>query len=290
MARRRDLSIAIVLLLVTALPAAAGIALAAPWLTTVGVFGLILVAPVSYKLARFPAGRTISLGTFTLDARRWKLGHFSSGMLISLSGIDGSGKSSTADSITNKFNSFDVEATTVWGRWRPMVSYPVMGVLYVLLGWRRKDYDQSRILRSFWAYLVLADLLTHAAVFVWPRLLRGEVVCVDRYILDTVVELSYDGLYNERAVSAMRRLLPIPAVTFWLDVPPSVAVKRKSDTQEMLDRLGIEIEAETYLEDRRNRYEAEVSRFDAVVVDTTRSFDKTSQEVTDRAVDEYFDF
>lgn len=291
MTRRRDVSIAVALLLAPIAPLAVGAVLNYWWLVGVGILGVTLVAPVSYKLVKFPPGRTISVGTFTRDARRAKRGWLSGGMVVSLSGIDGSGKSSTGRHIIEHFEEdFNITASIVWGRWRPLVSYPVMGAFYVLRGWRRKDYDQSRLLKRVWAYLVLADLLAYAAVYIWPRLLRGEVVCVDRYILDTVVELRFDGLYNEHAIALMNRLLPTPDIAFWFDVPHSTAIERKEDTQEMLNRLGVDIDAETYLEKRRALYDAEHESFDAIRIDTTRPFEETTTAVAERAVDSYFHF
>jgi dTMP kinase len=286
----RDLSIAVLLVAFTLILAAVGFVRQLWWLLGVGLVGLIFVAPISYKLVRFEPERRVSLGTFTRDARRQKRGIRSTGMLVCFSGIDGSGKSSTVDRVTEALESMAVDTSSVWGRWRPLVSYPVMGVLYVLRRWRRKDYDRSRFLRRFWAYFVLADLFVYSMVYLWPRLLRGEVVCVDRYIFDTVVELRYDGLYNERAVGLMRRLLPTPAVTFWLDVSPSVAAERKGDTQEMLTRLGIEADTETYLTDRQQLYESEYENFGANRIDTDLSFDETTAEITETVADAYFEF
>lgn len=301
MSRTTDVAIGVGLLVVGSLPLAVVLA-AIVWFRspvvgtpawvaagTLGGIWAVLVCPAGYKLVRYPSTRTVSLGELVAELRRDQFGLAGGGMLVCFSGIDGSGKTTQAERLVEEFDALDVPAVHVWARWRPFVSYPVMGVLYVLLGWRRKDYHQSRVLRAVWAYLVLVDQVLFFVRHLLPPLVRGKVVFVDRYRLDQLVELEYDGLYNARAAALLRRVLPAAERTFLLDVPVETALERKDDTQEMLDRLHIAEDAETYLRRRRELYLKHVERFDdATVVDTTRPIEETHREAKESTFEAYF--
>jgi len=260
-------------------------------LGTLAVGWSVLVCPAGYKLLRYPSTRTVSLGRLVAEFRRRRLGPMRSGMLVCFSGIDGSGKTTQAQRLVEEFEARDIPAVHVWARWRPFVSYPVMGILYVLFRWRRKDYHRSRLLTAVWGYLVLLDQLLFFARHLLVPLLRGKIVFVDRYLLDQFVEFDYDGLYNRRVVRLFLRFLPSPDRTFLMDVPVETALERKDDTQEMLDRLRIDADERTYLETRRELYQSHARELEGVtIVNTSRQIAETHQEIRDSTFDAYFRF
>ncbi|WP_251328603.1 dTMP kinase [Haloplanus pelagicus] len=260
-------------------------------LGTVATVWAAMLCPAGYKLLRYPSTRTVSLGRLVSELRRGRLGALRSGLLVSFSGIDGAGKTTQAERLIEEFEAIDVPAVHVWARWRPFVSYPLMGVLYVLFGWRRKDYHRSRTLRHVWGYLVALDQLIFFSRHLLVPLLRGKVVFVDRYLLDQLVELEYDGLYNPRAATLLRRLLPSPERTVLMEVPVETALDRKDDTQEMLDRLHIDTDARTYLERRQELYRKHAADVGHVTrVDTSRPIEETNEELRDSLFDTYFRF
>lgn len=303
MSRTTDATIGVGLLVAGSLPLAVALAaivwfrapvVGAPvWIAagTLGGIWLALVGPAGYKLVRYRSTRTVSLGKLVLELRRGEFGPAGGGMLVCFSGIDGSGKTTQAEHLIRAFEEVDMPAVHVWARWRPFVSYPLMGVLYVLLGWRRKDYHKSRMLRAVWGYVVLIDQVLFFIRHLLPPLVKGKVVVVDRYRLDQLVELEYDELYSPRAATLLCRVLPTAERTFLLDVPVETALKRKDDTQEMLDRLHILEDAETYLRRRRELYLKHVERFDdATVVDTTQPIEETHEETKESTFGAYFGF
>lgn len=260
-------------------------------LHVVGAIGFLLVAPVSYKLVRYPSTRRNSLGEVVAAARKeagaGPVG--TGGALICFSGIDGSGKTTQAEAIVEELEQSGVESTHVWARWRPFLSYPFMGVLFVTRGWRRKDYRKSDLVKRVWGYFLIADHLLFFLRFIYPHLRRGRVVCVDRYILDQLVEMRYDGLYRERFDDLLRRWLPTPDATFLMDVPADVANDRKRDTGEMLDRLEVDADPLEYLRERR-AYFREFATLEDAVMDTTRPMSETHGEVTELVWGAYLEF
>lgn len=289
MSRHRDYYIAIGLLVPGVLLLFVGPVM--PFAFVIGVIWLVLVAPISYKLIRYKSPRKNSLGEIIAanrkDAGTGPLG--TGGMLVCFSGIDGSGKTTEAEAIVEEFRDSDVDATHVWARWRPFLSYPFMGVLFVTRGWRRKDYHKSSTIKRIWGYVLIADHLLFFARRIYPHLLRGRVVCIDRYVLDQLVEMKYDGLYRERPAQMLRRLLPTPDVTFLMDVPASVAAERKDDTEEMLDRLKMDVEPIEYLQTRR-KYFQEFATESVTTVDTTRPRAETHEEISGLVWTAYLDF
>lgn len=290
MSRIRDVAIGAALLAGSTVVFLVGLVLGGPLFLVFCALVAAFVAPAGLKLIRYPSTRDVSVGEFTTDARAWKRGWTNRGMLVSFSGIDGSGKTTTADATVRKLDDLGVDAVRRWGRWRPLLSYPLMGALFVLLRWRRKDYHRSRLLRRVWGYVLLADLSVYSLRHVYPHLLLGRVVCVDRFLIDTVVEMRYDGLYNERAERLLRRVLPTPDACVYLDVPPEVARERKGDTEEMLDRLGRDEDVTTYLADRRALYHEAAPEFDAVEISTTGPLEETTERVSETVLDAFFDF
>lgn len=289
MSRKKDYLIGLGLLTVPAVLILLGLFF--PPFLILGVGGLALILPVSYKLLRTPSTRKNSLGEIVAAMRReagvGPLG--TGGTLICFSGIDGSGKTTEAEKVVSELTEAGIGATHVWARWRPFVSYPFMGVLYVLFGWRRKDYHKSRAVRRVWGYFLLVDQILFFVRFIYPHLQRGRVVCIDRYVLDQLVEMRYDGVYREHSGSLIQRWLPTPDVTFLMDVPADVANERKDDTGEMLDRLGIDVEPVEYLCRRRALFE-ETAGERAEIIDTTRPMSETHSEIMSQVWEIYLKF
>lgn len=288
MNRNQELMVALVLLAVGLAPALAGVVAGSIPIVVLGVFVAVPVVPSAYRLLRYPSLRTVEPGEIGKRVRRSGGLPLGGGMLVAFSGIDGSGKTTQADELVDALEARGFSTVRVWARWRPILSYPLMGVLYVTRGWRRKDYDKSPTMKRIWAYFVLVDQVIFALWNIWPHLLRGRVVCVDRYLVDHVVELKFDGLYNPSVIGLFDTLLPIPDETFIFDVPVEDAIERKDDTGEMLDRLGIETSVESYLRRRRSLLLETADELNATVVDTTRSIDETHEELREQVLEAYF--
>lgn len=91
-----------------------------------------------------------------------------------------------------------------------------------------------RVFEAAYPSLVLLDYLRFGIVKAWlPALLNADrVIIFDRFIYDTVSALSHDFKFGtsrqERLLSLYKRLLPTPDIIFIVDVPPKVALERKS--------------------------------------------------------------
>ena len=170
--------------------------------------------------------------------------------LVSLSGIDGSGKSVQAAALMSALRECDLRASTVWSR---AASSPGTDRIISLAKRalprptgldvtsdrreakvaRKSLWMRRPLLRWGWVCLVIIDLiLRYWRQISWP-LCRRRIVIADRYAYDALTEL--DAYTKEAEVSRSwpaRLLLALtsrPHLAYLLKVSPHVALRRKPD-------------------------------------------------------------
>ncbi|MDY6894129.1 MAG: hypothetical protein SVO01_01735, partial [Thermotogota bacterium] len=195
----------------------------------------------------------------------------------------GSGKSVHAEALEKKLNENGIPCTRIWARWISTISFPFRGLIYVLTGYRRKDYHKSRILRSYFAYLTIFDFLYLYMTKIKYQLLMGKIVICDRYVYDLIADLSHLGLDNERAVKTLLKVIPEPDIIFWLDLPEDIALSRKDDTYDKIPKLRSDNAIE-YLKEQRKKYSDIANKMNIKPIYTTNEFD----EVQDKIFEEVF--
>ncbi|HEX5131982.1 MAG TPA: hypothetical protein VFX92_05805, partial [Candidatus Krumholzibacteria bacterium] len=190
-----------------------------------------------------------------LWAVRWKL-HIRSQppLLISVSGVDGSGKSLQVERLRQVFDTCDIRVRCVWAR-----GGSSRGIGVAMKAGKRvlKADDDSgdsaaapprteadrfrqrrqRLRNPFarWAFSVLYafDLKITYVLKVRFLLMTGKVVICDRYVYDALVDFAqYSGTDAARppfALNLMRVMVPRPVVAVLLDVDPAEALRRKPE-------------------------------------------------------------
>ncbi len=191
-----------------------------------------------------------------------------SGYLVTLEGIDGSGKSTVANTLTD--SDFTTIANDVTFTREPTASEAGQLLRQILA---TGDSDLFAEL-----FLFMADHGTHLAETIRPALEQDELVICDRYI-DS--RCAYQGYtlepFLDQPIRFVRNLHTpwsrFPDCTILLDLPPEIAVERTS--------TGEKYEQEDRLEAIRENYH-ELQRLDPdrfVIVDATQSADNVKQEV-----------
>lgn len=194
-----------------------------------------------------------------------------SGCVITLSGLDGSGKTSQAEALRDTLHALDVDAVVVWARLTRnpslnLVAKPLKKLIVVVKGTSLRSRDalkalapsedigkdfrrQSAALTHLWATVVaLANGITQRRTTRY-HLRRGRIVIRDRYTLDSVSHLRYRyGLPGPLPFQAriIGLISPKPALSYFLDVAPEVALSRKA---ERYDQLQLARLAELYREE-----------------------------------------
>ncbi len=208
-------------------------------------------------------------------------------LMISFSGIDGTGKSSNSEKMLKRFKDMRIPSGKALGLWSPKISYPLMGFLFVTIGWRRKDYRKSTILRKYWNYIVILDYIYIYMRRVWPQRLIGKTVFMDKYTFDLITMLIHDGLYSEKPSNLLIKAVPKPDITFIFDIPEDVSTERKDDTQEWLDKLRIDQDLMEFLKIKREGYIKIANSLDLPLIDSTRDFDEVHEELFQQVLVRY---
>ena len=104
----------------------------------------------------------------------------------------------------------------------------------------RTEHFRHPLARALWPWLIALELgLAYQWRVRWS-LLHGDVVVTDRYVLsaltDLGVRLGQPDIGRLPAGQLLRWLAPRPRHSFWLDVPPTLALARKNG-QESFDVL-----------------------------------------------------
>ncbi len=180
-------------------------------------------------------------------------------LVVAVSGVDGAGKSTLSRSVAQNLGRAGVPTGRVWARpglrvgWlnglaragKKLLSQgPSPGVEQVGAGVSARDLASRRgILGWAWAMLVTLSFL----VDVRRQHLRGRgVLLYDRHLLDALVtlDLVYEGADLRLHRALVRRVLPKPSLSVYLEVPAEVAVVRKPE--DMFGEYAIRCQLENY--------------------------------------------
>ena len=170
-------------------------------------------------------------------------------VLVTLSGLDGSGKSEQSRRLMELLELVEVKRSHYWNRigdsiWTRFTSSIVRLASpktfdSTAAGARRRvDLTRrSRLVRGLWAWQVAVDLALRYAVRLWPPLILGKlglgrVVVSDRYLIDAETEIlcrtgSSDPVVR-LAIRFLRLVSPRPSLQYVLDVPEDVALSRRT--------------------------------------------------------------
>lgn len=208
-------------------------------------------------------------------------------MLICLSGVDCSGKSTQVERLTQTLRARGVNVSTMWyrpgystrlDRLRSVVRKTAPSTLPAA-GTAARDRAFSRgWVRSVWILTAALDMFVQYAVQLRLRLWRGETIICDRYVDDALVDfaLRFPGHHLSRAfVSLAASLSPRPAVSFVLMLPWDQVCDRAAAKQE------------PFADDdatRRRRYDAYVALafVSGAAVDASRSVEAVHQSILAR--------
>jgi thymidylate kinase len=181
--------------------------------------------------------------------------------LICFTGMDGSGKTTHAKTLAKVMEEHGIKNKYVWNRFEPsIVLRPFMAIASVLFLHGRDvfgnyiEYSNSKkrlfrnhFLSAMYQYIVLVDYYLQILLRIKIPLIFGKTIICDRYVYDTIVDLTVYSHYTNAKIKNMLKnlfyLLPKPNLIFLIDLPEVVAFQRKEDTPSI-----------EYLRERRDIY------------------------------------
>lgn len=209
--------------------------------------------------------------------------------LITITGIDGAGKSTLANAVMEELQARGYSASYVYGRYLPRLAYPVMeaGRRTILFDTDiDEDYSSHQeskvelfsnpVVRFLYESLIMVDYAPQLVARLSPALVTSDFVICDRYVYDTLLT-DFKGTIVKTPEEAIKkykrysRFVPTPRHMFYLQIPVSVAYDRKDDTP-----------AEEYLEDRKEFYEVFSEHFGMTMLDGTASVEDLVDQVIDQ--------
>jgi thymidylate kinase len=200
------------------------------------------------------------------------------GLLVSFSGIDGTGKSTAASQLSEMLKrEYGLASRYVWCKFgdHPFSRYRLSRFVgeHQVSELNPCDTEAKQISPLLWIYgaVLLAFHLIQIIFSIWRPVRRGQVVICDRYIFDTMVDLEQDlHLPRSRVRSIFgARWIPQPDCKFLLDLEEEAAFSRK-----------IDIPSSEYLQARRTRYLGIAREYGLTVVDASQSAEAVTQLVS----------
>ena len=163
-------------------------------------------------------------------------------ILISFSGLDGSGKSTQIENLTSYLEERGLATTTlafwdnvvVWSRYREGFVHAVYGSEKGIGAPDKPVNRRDKNVRKWYLsvarhFLYLADALHLGSVIRRARRLPVQVVIMDRYIYDELANLPLSNPLTRMFVRVVSWMVPRPDVAYLLDADPEAARARKPE-------------------------------------------------------------
>ena len=170
--------------------------------------------------------------------------HKSNGLLITFCGLDGCGKSTMIQLLSEDLSK---EGNDVLITKQPTESMRKNDIFRTYMDMEDHSKYEYRAL----SLMAAADRIQHVNQEILPALREGKTVICDRYFYSCLANLRARGYENDEWIYEIAQSIVRPDAAFFLDVPVSVAVKRVRRRPEERNRyIDMQLQDRLYREYR----------------------------------------
>jgi thymidylate kinase len=200
-------------------------------------------------------------------------------MLVTFSGIDGSGKTTCAKSLGAGLSSQGISNKKFsLGGYALLFPFTILlGKLMTLAGKRKSMRSSDNpllkrnypwLMRKTWVLLVLLDTYAWYVILLINSLFVKVIIC-DRYFYDKLVGLKLHGFADHKDVKVITPLIPKADLPVFLDISPAKAQQRERGDTHSLDFYSSLKEGFNHLEEKIDflHFSAESTEVDGIVSD-----------------------
>ena len=157
-------------------------------------------------------------------------------------GLDGSGKSTQAHKLTAYLDEQKIKHSYVWLRYPNRFSLPFAALLrimnisgYPIPESKKKsgisDLSKHKTLGQLWKTILAFDFKLSNNRKVLKPIKKNELVIVDRYVTDTIVELAVSTGANSVSSIAEEflKMIPQKSQIIFLDIDPAISYERNHE-------------------------------------------------------------
>jgi len=142
-------------------------------------------------------------------------------MLIAIEGIDGAGKTTQLDLLTNN-SILKSTAKSIFRTKQPTNFYRGYDRYQQYVG-GEISFDNSRIIYEL-ALLSASDKMLHYETEIMPN--KSNIIICDRYVYSAYAYFLARGINDIEWLKSINKFLPLPDIVFYIDIDPNEAVNR----------------------------------------------------------------